>query len=126
MTSRMTRRQTLAGLTTLPFLNACNPAKQAFDADIIILGAGLSGLYAAGLLAEAGKDALVLEGSNRIGGRLHTIRHNGLISEGGGEQVGANYARILDTANSLNIALRPDRPGRQPDQLFSQWISDWS
>ena len=118
MTSRMTRRQTLAGLTTLPFLNACNPAKQAFDADIIILGAGLSGLYAAGLLAEAGKDALVLEGSNRIGGRLHTIRHNGLISEGGGEQVGANYARILDTANSLNIALRPDRPGRQPVSYF--------
>ena len=42
--------------------------------DVIVIGAGVSGLSASTILAEAGiKDFVVLEASDRIGGRMHTI-----------------------------------------------------
>ena len=40
---------------------------------MLILGAGFSGLGAAQRLKEHGIDASVLEGSDRVGGRAHTI-----------------------------------------------------
>ena len=43
-------------------------------ADIIILGAGLTGLTLAKILQDQGKDFLVLEARDRIGGRIHTMK----------------------------------------------------
>ncbi|WP_396129170.1 NAD(P)-binding protein [Exiguobacterium mexicanum] len=42
---------------------------------IAIIGAGVSGLYAAPLLTEKGYDVPVFEARNRIGGRV--LSHNG-------------------------------------------------
>jgi len=90
------------------------PSERRFDAEIIVLGAGLSGLHAARLLVAEGRDVLVLEGADRIGGRMHTISHNVTdYTEAGGEQVGASYARILDTAVDLGLELIPDNPIRR-------------
>ena len=41
--------------------------------DIIVIGAGVAGLAAAGRLVAAGKRVIVLEARDRIGGRIHTI-----------------------------------------------------
>ncbi|WP_342750867.1 FAD-dependent oxidoreductase [Bacillus fungorum] len=41
---------------------------------IIIAGAGISGLVAASLLKEAGHKITILEANNRIGWRIYTIR----------------------------------------------------
>ena len=40
---------------------------------IIIIGAGASGLMAASLLTNAGKEVIILEARNRIGGRIYTV-----------------------------------------------------
>ena len=39
---------------------------------VIIIGAGIAGLSAARLLTDAGYQVTILEGRDRIGGRLHT------------------------------------------------------
>ena len=44
--------------------------------DVIVIGAGASGLAAARDLVEAGARVLVLEARDRIGGRVHSVRHD--------------------------------------------------
>ena len=73
--------------------------------DAIVIGAGLSGLYAAGILQEQGLNVLTLEGRNRIGGRVYTLMDVPGKPEAGGEWMGANYARMVDTASKLGLEM---------------------
>jgi len=59
--------------------------------DIIIIGAGISGLSAADHLADAGKDILVLEARDRVGGRIWSYSWNGITIE-----EGANWIHTSD------------------------------
>ena len=47
------------------------------DYDLLVVGAGVSGLSMAHYAAEAGLKALVLEGEERPGGCLHSHRFSG-------------------------------------------------
>src|SRR5215475_4577652 len=47
---------------------------ELIDHDIIVIGAGVAGLTAAVRLAKAGRSVLILEGRERIGGRILTQR----------------------------------------------------
>ncbi|GAB3226271.1 NAD(P)/FAD-dependent oxidoreductase [Hymenobacter seoulensis] len=47
------------------------------ESDILIIGAGAAGLLAARTLARAGRRVRVLEGRNRVGGRIHTSSEGG-------------------------------------------------
>lgn len=88
-------------------LSAAAPARAQVEKryDVIVVGAGLSGLHAARILEEQGLDVLVLEGRNRIGGRVYTLMDIPGKPEAAGELIGANYARMLDTARSLDLEL---------------------
>ena len=72
------------------------------DADVIVIGAGLSGLYAAMLLEKQGQKVLVLEGNTRLGGRLWTNTEGVNL---GGVEIGNSYKRLLDIAKNLNVEL---------------------
>ncbi|MBV6424873.1 MAG: Flavin-dependent L-tryptophan oxidase RebO [Steroidobacteraceae bacterium] len=75
--------------------------------DVIVIGAGLSGLYAASLLEAAGAKVVVVEGARRIGGRAHTLDDLPGHPDAGGIQVGSNYTRLITIAQRLGVALKP-------------------
>jgi monoamine oxidase len=75
------------------------------EADVIVIGAGLAGLNAALTLEAAGAKVIVVEGSRRIGGRLHTLNDLPGRPEAGGVQVGSGYARLRRIADQRGVAL---------------------
>ncbi len=77
-----------------------------FDADVIVIGAGLSGLHAAQLLEDGGLTVLVLEGDSRVGGRVRTLLDLPERPEAGGSEVGAYYARVLEQIRRFGIPTR--------------------
>jgi monoamine oxidase len=75
--------------------------------DVVVVGAGLSGMNAAMLLTELGAKVLVLESESRAGGRCLTMDGWHLAPDLGGAQIGRDYARVLDTATKLGVRLGP-------------------
>lgn len=116
MTNSMTRRvfgaavSATAATIAAPFVHT-GKARAQEAVDIIVIGAGLSGLNAAWMLSEAGLSVRVLEGSSRIGGRVWTAEENWETKEGevpielGASQMGPDYARILDAVDRLKLPL---------------------
>ena len=80
-------------------------AGMATGPDVIVIGAGLSGLNAALLLEELGARVLCLEGRDRPGGRLLSHPDVAGNPEWGGDSILGAYARMQDTARRLDIPL---------------------
>ena len=49
------------------------------NTDILVIGAGLTGLTTAFRLTRGGKQVHILECSNRVGGQIHTFREDGFV-----------------------------------------------
>jgi monoamine oxidase len=72
--------------------------------DVIIIGAGYAGLTATHELLKAGKNVLVLEARDRVGGRVHTQRFgDGSYVDLGGAWVGPTQDRIYALAREFGV-----------------------
>lgn len=107
------RRDFLLGVSAIT-LSGCKPEvkapSQTHDADVIVIGAGLSGLNAALLLEETGHKVIVLEGRDRIGGRVYTLNDVPGNPESGGNEIGSTYGRVLDIMDKYNVLPVTMRP----------------
>jgi monoamine oxidase len=75
------------------------------DADVIVIGAGVSGLNTAWLLEQEGMKVLVLEGRKRVGGRIHTLMDLPGTPEMGFNSMGDGYGRGLDAASRAGVKM---------------------
>lgn len=107
---RLTRRSflksaALAGAGTA--LHGCGlPSRRSHD--VIVIGAGISGLAAARDMARSGMDVLVLEARDRVGGRIHTLHEpapHGL--EIGAQMIHGSRAATWELIHEFGVQTRP-------------------
>lgn len=76
-------------------------------ADVIIVGAGLSGLSAAHTLVSQGYSVIVLEARDRVSGRAWTKPYPGAWIDMGAQYIGPGQDHILGLAKTLGIKTFP-------------------
>lgn len=76
--------------------------------DVIIVGAGLSGLTAARTLKKAGYSVSVLEARDRVGGRnvAHQLE-DGQVLEMGGQWIGPTQTKMYDLCKEFGLEVYP-------------------
>ena len=81
---------------------------ERLSVDVAVIGAGLSGLRAACEAADAGREVVVLEARDRVGGRLlNATLGDGITVDVGGQWVGSDHYRVQRLAADLSIEIFP-------------------
>ena len=76
------------------------------QAEIVIIGGGLTGLLLARLLQNTGRSVIILEARDRLGGRIHTSYEEGLApTEMGATWLGKKHTALVDLLEELGIKM---------------------
>jgi len=88
--------------------------------DVLVIGAGLSGLYTALMLEELGATVQVIESRSEVGGRMRTLYDLPGHPEVGGNSMASGYARTIAMARRTDVKLIDYAPriyGGAPPEL---------
>lgn len=87
--------------------------------DVAVIGAGLSGLAAAHLLAKKNLTVEVFEASAQLGGRVRSIASGDRVLELGGQLVGARHRHVHALCRALRVEIVPSGLER----ATTRWIT---
>lgn len=79
--------------------------------DVLVVGAGLSGLACAHDLLATGLTVAVLEAADRVGGRMRTDRLDGFVIDRGFQVFNTSYPQAKRRLALRDLRLRPFTPG---------------
>ncbi|MEK6343431.1 MULTISPECIES: FAD-dependent oxidoreductase [Curtobacterium] len=72
--------------------------------DVVVVGAGVAGLTVARLLQDTGRRVVVLEARDRVGGRVHTVRGDGQVTDLGASWIhGIDGSAVADAARAFGL-----------------------
>ena len=80
-------------------------------ADVIVIGAGISGLACAMAVRQNGLTPLVLDAADAVGGRLRTDKHGGFLLDRGFQVLQTWYPEARRLLDYDALDLRPFDPG---------------
>ncbi len=83
----------------------------AYQADVVVVGAGIAGLAAAHRLTSAGVSTVVLEAAHCVGGRMATEKVDGFRLDRIGQLLSTACPELRLTPGLTGLALRPFAPG---------------
>lgn len=78
------------------------------EVDVVVIGAGITGLVTAFQLIEAGKSVVLLEKADTTGGQLQTVNDNGFILETGPNTGVLNNPEVIQLFESLHNRIQPE------------------
>jgi len=87
------------------------------EADIVVIGGGAAGVAATHILADSGRDVLLLEAGDRLGGRAHTVHVAGLPLD-----LGAGW--LHSAPKNPWVAIAESR-GFTVDRARPRWGEQW-
>ncbi|MEV0740657.1 FAD-dependent oxidoreductase [Streptomyces sp. NPDC050549] len=85
--------------------------EHAYQADVVVVGAGVAGLAAAHRLISAGVTTAVLEAAPYVGGRMSTEKIDGFRLDRIGQLLSTSYPELRLTPGLDALVLRPFAPG---------------
>jgi monoamine oxidase len=90
------------------------------EVDVLVIGAGLAGLRAGVDLVDAGRDVVVVEARDRVGGRVWSHAFdNGQWCERGAEFIDTDHAVVLELVTELGLRLTDVRSGHNDE---TRWL----
>ncbi len=87
------------------------------EVDVAVIGGGAAGIAALRTLAEAGRNVLLLEASDRLGGRAHTVNVAGMPLD-----LGAGWLHSAEHNPWVKIA---EASGFVVDRTLPRWREQW-
>ncbi len=82
-----------------------------YQADVVVVGAGIAGLSAARRLTSAGVTTVVLEAAPEVGGRMATEKIDGFRLDRVGRLLSTAYPELRETPGLDGLVLKPFDPG---------------
>lgn len=77
------------------------------EVDVIVVGAGIAGIAAAHALQRAGRQVVILEADDAVGGRMRSIEHDNCVVDLGAQFTSAGYHTLHTLAEEVGVRIAP-------------------